>query len=240
MPPRALLIDGLGTLVSLAPPAPALRGELSTRFGIEVSEQAAARALAAEIAFYRAHMGSGRDSESLAELRRRCAEVLRGALPPSERVAAVGIEALTDALLSALHFDPYPDARPALLRARAGGVRIIVVSNWDVSLADVLERIGLAPLVDGVVTSAAVGAAKPAPAIFAHALSLAGVSAEQARHVGDSLEEDVAGAQACGIPAVLLRRDGDTPPTPASPRPSLTAAGDGVSIIASLAELDWP
>jgi putative hydrolase of the HAD superfamily len=243
MPPRALLIDGLGTLVSLAPPAPALRGELSTRFGIEVSEPAAARALAAEIAFYRAHMGLGRDSESLAGLRRRCAEVLRGALPPSERLAAVGIEALTDALLSALHFDPYPDARPALLRARAagvGGVRIIVVSNWDVSLADVLERIGLAPLVDGVVTSAAVGAAKPAPAIFAHALSLAGVSAEQALHVGDSLEEDVAGAQACGIPAVLLRRDGDTPPTPASPTPSPMAAGDGMSIIASLAELDWP
>lgn len=235
MPPRALLIDGLGTLVSLAPPAPALRGELSTRFGIEVSEQAAGRALAAEIAFYRAHMGLGRDGDSLAELRRRCAEVLRAALPPSEPLAAVGTQALTDALLSSLHFDAYADARAALVRVRAagvGGVRIIVVSNWDVSLAEVLERIGLAPLVDGVVTSAAVGAAKPAPAIFAHALSLAGVSAEQARHVGDSLEEDVRGAQACGIPAVLLRRDANGAHAAAAPR--------GVTTIAGLAELDWP
>ncbi len=151
------------------------------------------------------------------------------------RLAAVGTQALTDALLSSLHFDPYPDARPALLRARAagaGGVRIIVVSNWDVSLADVLERIGLAPLVDGVVTSAAVGAAKPAPAIFAHALSLAGVSAEQARHVGDSLEEDVRGALACGIPAVLLRRDANGEHAAPAPR--------GVTTIAGLAELDWP
>ncbi len=200
---RALLIDGLGTLVSLAPPAPALRHELATRFGVEVSEEQAGRALAAEITFYRAHMGLGRDRDSLAALRRRCAEVLRDALPPSERLAALDIEALTEALLSALRFDAYPDARPALLRARqagVGGVRVIVVSNWDVSLADVLERVGLAPLVDAVVTSAAVGAAKPAPAIFAHALGLAGVAAERALHVGDSLEEDIRGAARCGIP----------------------------------------
>src|SRR6185437_2508813 len=73
MSSRALLIDGLGTLVSLAPPAPALRDELAVRFGIEVSEEAAGRALAAEIAYYRSHMGLGRDGESLAALRRRCA-----------------------------------------------------------------------------------------------------------------------------------------------------------------------
>jgi len=231
MSSRALLIDGLGTLVSLAPPAPALRDELAVRFGIEVSEEAAGRALAAEIAYYRSHMGLGRDGESLAALRRRCAEVLRDALPPSERLAAVGITALTEALLGALRFDAYPDARPALLAARtagAGGVRIVVVSNWDVSLADVLERVGLAPLIDGVVTSAAVGAAKPASAIFAHALGLAGVPAHRARHVGDSLQEDIRGAQACGIEAVLLHRHED-PPAP-----------DDVPTIASLAELDWP
>jgi putative hydrolase of the HAD superfamily len=230
MPPRALLIDGLGTLVSLAPPAPALRDELATRFGIAVSEVQAGRALAAEIGFYRAHMALGRDLQSLAALRRRCAEVLREALPPSDRLAAVDTGALTEALLGALRFDAYPDARPALLRVRAAGARVIVVSNWDVSLADVLERVGLAPLLDGVVTSAAVGAAKPQPAIFAHALALAGVGAEQACHVGDTLEEDVRGASACGIPAVLLRRGAQ----PASPLPV------GVATIGGLDELDWP
>jgi putative hydrolase of the HAD superfamily len=231
-----LLIDGLGTLVSLSPPAPALRLELAARFAIEVSEAQAGRALAAEIAFYRAHMGLGRDRDSLAVLRRRCAEVMRGALPPSEELAAVGLDALTEALLGALRFEAYPDARPALMRARRagpGGVRIVVVSNWDVSLADVLERVGLAPLVDAVVTSAAVGAAKPAPAIFRHALGLAGVAAERALHVGDSLDEDVRGALGCGIPAVLLRRHED----PGSPAP---AAPDGVTTIAGLAQLQWP
>jgi putative hydrolase of the HAD superfamily len=227
---RALLIDGLGTLVSLAPPAPALARELASRFAIEVSEEQAGQALAAEIAFYRAHMGEGRDLDTLAALRRTCAGVMRDALPPSDQLAALDVEALTETLLSALRFDAYPDARPALLRARRGGARVIVVSNWDVSLADVLERVGLATLVDAVVTSAAVGAAKPAAAIFEHALGLAGVGAEWALHVGDSLAEDVRGAAACGIGAVLLCR-GEGPVTPDA---------DGVATIGSLADLDWP
>lgn len=226
-PRRALLIDGLGTLVALEPPAPALARALAVRHGVQVSEAEAARGLAAEIAFYRAHMGSGRDAVSLAALRRRCAEVLRGALPASEPLRAVGSEAMTDTLLSALRFQPYPDVRPALIRVRSRGAHVIVVSNWDVSLLEVLELAGLAPLLDGVVTSAAVGAAKPAPAPFEHALALAGVPAQRALHVGDSLAEDVRGAQACGIRALLLHRGAGE-------------AAVGVPAISGLDELDWP
>jgi HAD superfamily hydrolase (TIGR01549 family) len=231
MHPRALLIDGLGTLVSLAPPAPALRRELAERVGVEVSEEEAATALAAEIAFYRAHMGHGRDLDSLTELRVRCAEVLRDALPPSERLTSLDIALITEMLLAALRFEAYADARPALLRARQAGARVIVVSNWDVSLAEVLERVGLAPLVDGVVTSAGLGAAKPAPGIFAHALALAGVPADASLHVGDSLQEDVRGAEACGIRAVWLRRD--------EPRAAAGGQEGARRTIAGLAELDW-
>jgi putative hydrolase of the HAD superfamily len=226
-PRRALLIDGLGTLVSLQPPAPRLAGQLALRYGVEVSEEQAAEALAAEIAFYRAHMGEGRDADSLAALRRRCAEVLLAALPDADGLARYGIESVTEALLSSLRFEPYADARPALVRARTQGARVVVVSNWDVSLLEVLELTGLAPLLDGVVTSAAAGAAKPAAAIFRHALALAGVDPENALHVGDSPSEDVAGARACGIPAILLARAGGAP-SPDAPT------------IAGLDELHWP
>lgn len=228
-PRRALLIDGLGTLVALTPPAPVLVRELAARFGLEISAEAAQHALATEIRFYRAHMGSGRDTDSLTALRRRCGEVLRDALPaPARRLS---IDEATEALLSALRFEPYPDAREALVRARTTTppTRVIVVSNWDVSLLGVLELVGLAPLVDGVVTSAVIGAAKPAPLIFEHALSLAGVSASRALHVGDSPDEDVAGALAIGIRPVLLDR--------ARARPAVPA---GVARIAGLAELPWP
>lgn len=228
--PGALLIDGLGTLISLAPPAPALARELGERFAVAVTVDQAAAALRAEIAYYRAHMGEGRDADSLAVLRRSCAEVLRAALPRDDATARVDADALTQALVAALRFEAYPDAAGALRRARLAGARVIVVSNWDVSLIDVLERLGLAPLLDAVVTSAAIGAAKPAPAIFAHALALARVAPEDALHVGDSLAEDVAGARACGIPAVLLCRGG-------APHPRLP---DGVSVIETLDQLGWP
>jgi putative hydrolase of the HAD superfamily len=235
-PPRALLIDGLGTLVALAPPAPALRHELRRRFGLEVSPAEAEHALATEIAYYRAHMGLGRDAVSLARLRAGCAEVLRDALPSSDRLAQVELGVITDTLLSALRFEAFPDAREALLWARQGGARVVVVSNWDVSLLEVLERVGLAPLLDGVVISAVVGAPKPAPEIFHHALAVAGVAADRALHVGDSLAEDVAGAVACGIPAVLLRRDA----APAPPRDTTAPSSlPAVRTITSLAQLGW-
>lgn len=226
---RALLIDGLGTLVALLPPAPVLAAILAQRFGAQVSEAEAQHALVAEIAYYRAHMNEGRDRDSLAALRGRCAETLRAALPRSSELDAVDGPALTDALLASLRFAPYPDARPALVAARADGLRTVVVSNWDVSLLEVLEMTGLAPLLDGVVTSAAVGLPKPAPEIFRHALGLAGVAATGALHVGDNPAEDVAGARAAGIDPVLLARSGP----PAEPR-------DGVRTIVSLAELTPP
>jgi putative hydrolase of the HAD superfamily len=223
--PRALLVDALGTLVELEPPAPALRQELIARFGIEVGLAEADAALRAEIAYYRSHLQEGVDADSLTALRGRCAEVLRGALPPAPRLAAVDTAQLTQALLASLRFRAFTDAPGALAVARSRGARVIVVSNWDVSLPEVLARVGLGPLIDGVLTSAGAGAGKPSPAIFAAALSIAGVAPEQALHVGDSLEEDIAGARRAGIEAVLVRRDG--PPSP-----------PGVRTISSLAELE--
>jgi len=222
--PRAILLDALGTLVALEPPAPFLRAELSMRFGLELGEADCARAIAAEIEYYRAHLDEGRDRDSLAELRRRCALALRGALPAPAQDAARDLAALTQALLASLRFRPYPDAPPALDEWRERGLRLVVASNWDVSLHDVLERVGIGSSLDAVVTSAEAGARKPDSAIFVQALRAAGVRPEQAIHVGDSIEEDVRGARAAGIEAVLLRR-GDAAPTP------------GVRTIVSLTEL---
>ena len=71
-----------------------------------------------------------------------------------------------------------------------------------------LARVGLADDLDGVVTSAAVGARKPDPRMFEAALEVAGCAADEALHVGDTPTEDVAGARAAGIRALLIDRDG--------------------------------
>jgi putative hydrolase of the HAD superfamily len=219
-PPAAILLDALGTLVALEPPAPRLRAELARRFGLEVSEEEAARAIGAEIAYYRAHLDEGRDPAGLAALRRRCAGVVRAELP----ACGLELDPLVDALLASLHFTAFADARPALAAARARGQRLVVVSNWDVSLHDVLRKLELEPLLDAILTSAGAGARKPEPAIFEQALALAGVTPGLAVHVGDSLEEDVVGARVAGIEPVLVRRDGG---------PSIA----GVRTISSLAEI---
>jgi putative hydrolase of the HAD superfamily len=202
---RAVLLDALGTLVELQPPWPLLRGTLAARHGIEISETDAKRAMLAEMAYYRAHHREGSDRSSLADLRERCALVLREQLP---QAASLGIGELKEALLDALRFSPFPDAAPTLATLRAAGVRLAVVSNWDCSLRSVLAELGLAAAVDAVVVSAEVGAAKPDPAIFEAALRELRRDPGEAVFVGDSLETDVLGAREAGLRALLLDRTG--------------------------------
>ncbi len=219
-PPAAILLDALGTLVALEPPAPHLRAELARRFGLEVSERQAEHAIGAEIAYYRAHLDDGRNPAGLESLRRRCAGVLRSELPAAD----LELDPLVEALLASLRFTAFADVRPALVAARSRGQRLVVVSNWDVSLHGVLRALELERLLDGILTSAEAGARKPAPEIFEQALAIAAVGPERAIHVGDSLDEDVAGARIAGIEPVLIRRQrGATVP--------------GVRTISSLAEL---
>ncbi len=178
---------------------------LRERLGVHVTPAAADAAMRAEIAFYRPRMHTASDAGSLARLRRACAGVVRAALPA---LAGVAEEAVLDALLAALRFRAFPDAAPALRRWRAAGLRLVVVSNWDASLPEVLERTGLAPLVDGWVASAVVGAAKPDPRPVRAGLRLAGVAAGEAWLVGDTPAADVAGARAAGVRPVLIDRTG--------------------------------
>jgi putative hydrolase of the HAD superfamily len=193
---RAVFLDALGTLVELEPPWLSLRDRIPG----EVSDERLEAALRAEMAYYRDHAQEGRDEASLADLRERCAAIV------SEKL---GVEVAVEELVDAIRFDAYPDATPALRELRDGGRRLVAVSNWDCSLPAVLERCGLGELLDGVVSSAGAGARKPDPAIFDSALELAGCGPEEALHVGDTPEEDVAGARAAGIRPLLIDRSGN-------------------------------
>lgn len=205
MAKRGVLLDALGTLVELEPPAPLLAAELSRRWQLEVSVAEAEAAFGAEIAYYKAHQLEGRDEASLAELRRRCAGVLHGALPAAVR-DRLDPDELVAAMLASLRFRAYPDVPAWLAVLRAAGLKLAVVSNWDVSLGEVLERVGIGELLDCVVTSAAVGAAKPDPAPFQRALECLGLRPEEVVHLGDSPDLDLPGAAAAGIEAVLISR----------------------------------
>jgi putative hydrolase of the HAD superfamily len=213
-----VFLDALGTLVELQPPAPRLRRVLAEH-GFEVDDERAERGFMAEIGYYLAHHLDGSDRERLDDLRDRCATELMRALD------LPGLDHATArlAMLGSLEFTPFADVPPALTALRERGDRLLVVSNWDCSLAEWLGGAGLLGFFEDVVSSGAVGVAKPGRAIFERALELAGAGPDEVVHVGDSLDNDVAGARSAGLRAILLQRNG--------------AAPAGVEAIRSLAEL---
>jgi putative hydrolase of the HAD superfamily len=226
MAPRAILLDALGTLLAIDDPVGRLIVQLRERHAIDVAPERAALALRAEMHHYRGHCIQASDAQRLHALRLDCAAIVGRELGGG--AASLEPASLLPALLASLRFVPYPDAVPALERWRTAGARLVVASNWDVSLHDALRESGLAERLDGVATSAEVGASKPSGELFAAALALAGVEAWQAIHVGDSFVEDVEGARAAGIEAVWLRRDAQAGPAPAA---------SGVRVIATLEDL---
>jgi putative hydrolase of the HAD superfamily len=191
---RAVFLDALGTLVDLDPPWV----HLAAALGVEDSA-AIATAVRKEMAFYKEHSHEGHDESSLAALRARCADILSWELDR---------EVTVETMMDSIRFTAFPDAAPALAELRERGLRLVCVSNWDISLTEVLERCGLAQSLDGVITSAGSGSRKPDPGIFSQALEVAGCAPAEAVHVGDTMEEDVAGAEAAGIRGLLLDREG--------------------------------
>jgi putative hydrolase of the HAD superfamily len=194
MATEAVFVDALGTIVELDSPWTHLASEL----GIAPDERLVA-AVRKEMGYYRDHAHEGTDEAALADLRGRCAELLSREL---------GRPVSVERMMASIRFRAYPEAGRALSGLRNRGLALVCVSNWDVSLPEVLERCGLGSAFDGVVTSAGSGARKPDPAIFTPALAIAGCGPGEALHVGDTPEEDVAAARAAGIRCLLIDRDG--------------------------------
>lgn len=110
--------------------------------------------------------------------------------------------------------------------ARERGVRILLVSNWDLRLRQLLSDLGVLRLADAVFISAEHGIEKPSPDLFLRAADAAGGAApDRVLHVGDSWEEDVEGALRAGMKAAWINPHGHPPPT-AETVPHLRNLGD--------------
>lgn len=121
----------------------------------------------------------------------------------------------------------FPDAIPAVHRVRATGLHVGLLTDVDEKFVRlILNAVELAPLLDSVTTSEAVGVGKPNPKIFLAALAKARCSPGEAVLVGDSRTRDVAGAKAVGMLALHLHRSGDPDPAADFSARTLTEAGD--------------
>jgi putative hydrolase of the HAD superfamily len=106
----------------------------------------------------------------------------------------------------------YNDVLPAIMRLKERGHLIGVISNWDGRLSTLLDGLGIAEMLDTIVSSAEVGLHKPDPRIFELACERVGVAPHEAVHVGDHHYADVLGASAVGMTPVLIDRQGTPVP----------------------------
>ncbi|GAB5603380.1 HAD family hydrolase [Thermus sp. FJN-A] len=103
-----------------------------------------------------------------------------------------------------------PGAQATLEALRARGYLLAVVSNWDATLPEILEAVGLRRYFHHLSVSALAGYAKPDPRLFQEALRALSLAPEEAVHVGDA-EADILGAQAAGIRPLLFDPLGESP-----------------------------
>ena len=107
------------------------------------------------------------------------------------------------------NFELYDDVPGALAALRAAGLRIGLVSNSARDVREFARHHGLD--VDAGISSFHHGRTKPHASIFRAVLDLLDVDPGEAAMVGDTIADDIEGALALGMRAVLVDREGVHP-----------------------------
>ena len=102
----------------------------------------------------------------------------------------------------------YPDTLSTLASLSDRGIRLAVISNWDLRLPDILRSLDLSGYFDTITVSAIEGVEKPRAEIFHRTMDAMKISPNEALHVGDSPLEDYTGAKGAGLNALLIDRKG--------------------------------
>ncbi|HUE69069.1 MAG TPA: HAD family hydrolase [Candidatus Acidoferrum sp.] len=112
-------------------------------------------------------------------------------------------------------FQPLPGAKDLLKAIRELGMRNVIASNtyWrDAdSYWDDFRALGMADLIDGIITSVDAGHLKPHPAVFEMAMQWAGAAAERCVVIGNREDNDIAPALALGMQTILVHPDDPKP-----------------------------
>lgn len=203
---RAVLFDVGNTLI-LASPRFWLLPFLEER-GLKPRRDPKAAALAA-FRFYEDHHLEARDLETALGLWREFHRRLFTGMGLEEHAEALSRE-LVENWRNPRFWPVVPGAEATLQALKERGYALAVVSNWDATLPEILEVVGLRPYFQHLSVSALSGVAKPDPRLFQEALDALGVPPEEAVHVGDS-EADLVGAKEAGVRPLLFDPLGETP-----------------------------
>ena len=200
---RAVLFD---VDFTIARPGPELGPEgyrrLGARFGLELDPSRYGEAREKAVEGIRRHPELEHDEEIWVAFTER---IIRGMGGDAASAYECAVE-MTRAWEHAEHFELFDDALPVLDELRGQGLKLGLVSNTGRNLDEFVAHHRLE--VDAALGSGAFGRTKPHPTIFRAVLERLEVEPSGAAMVGDSPEDDVAGARAAGIErAFLLDRE---------------------------------
>jgi putative hydrolase of the HAD superfamily len=195
--PKAVLFDLFHTLVSVPPPA--LAGEIPVSEILGVSSHDWQRLYYEEDILGRC---LGHICDSFEAMRRVThaldptvdEERILAAVKSRQRRFELGLTDIERPMLDALD------------RLRTADIRTILVSDAGADDVEYWDRSPLQSRLDATLFSYKLGFRKPDPRIYAHALNVAGVRAEEAFFVGDGGSDEHRGARAVGISPVLVTR----------------------------------
>ena len=208
---KAVFFDFYHTLVRYEPPREELQARALQEFGIEVSPEVLRRPIVIADEFIYQEI-------TRTPLSQLSAEDKTALYARYQRIVLkeAGIEANEQLIFGLLgkmrQFDMklvlFDDVMPVLADFKGRGLILGLISNVDRDIAPLLNELGLASLLQVVVTSQDVGFNKPRPEIFREALRQAGIQAAEAIYIGDQYQIDVIGAKKAGMEGVLLDRGG--------------------------------
>jgi putative hydrolase of the HAD superfamily len=193
---------------TIARPGPDLGPEgyrrLAARFGFDLDPARYDEARREALTTLTRHPELDHDQEIWVLFTQRIIEGMGG----SGDTYAAAVE-MTRAWEHAQHFALFDDVPATLAALRGRGLALGLLSNTERDLEVFVSHHGLE--VDAVLTSLAHGKTKPHETIFRRMLELLHVEAGEAAMVGDTVDDDIEGARAVGMAAILLDREGRYP-----------------------------
>ncbi|MFN2629177.1 MAG: HAD family hydrolase [Gaiellaceae bacterium] len=200
---RAVLFD---VDFTLARPGPELSPEgyvrAGERHGLRLDAERYEAARATALVDLKRSPGLDHDEDVWVAFTRRIVIGMGGAAPAALACAAE----IASFWQHHENFELYEDAIPVLEELRLAGLKIGLVSNSARDVGEFALHHALA--VDAGISSFHHGKTKPHASIFRAVLELLEVEPELAVMVGDTLEDDIEGARALGMHAILIDRDG--------------------------------
>jgi len=206
---RAVTFDVGGTLIEPWPSVGSVYAQVAARHGVKVAAEDLDRQFAVA---WSARKNFRYRRSDWSELVRQTFAGLT-AEPPSASL----FDELYTHFASASPWRIFADVTPCLQELKQRGLKLGIISNWDDRLRPLLQELKLDNYFDSIVISGPGGAQKPEAKIFQAAAGRLNTPPEAILHIGDSASEDVAGARAAGLRALLLKR-GQTPAPLASLR----------------------